>query len=199
MGRPKLYKTPEERVLAARSYRAKYYAGHKEEINTKIQAKCIGLKGKLAVKLAKPTMTLMGEPTGPSVLLRCVLFLGLGALVGSPIHPNPDWTEIEVDLKSIIGRSSYHLVESLCQEYMHSGDYSNISDVVSQMEGLDDRLHTLVYRADDGKATDLSNNICSITRALEDLLLNTMEHIDITGIWKCRKLLYQDARDIVCI
>ena len=26
MGRPKLYATPEERVLAARSYQAKYYA-----------------------------------------------------------------------------------------------------------------------------------------------------------------------------
>ncbi|KAH7917832.1 hypothetical protein BV22DRAFT_1135086 [Leucogyrophana mollusca] len=56
MGRPKLHKTPEEKVLAARAYRAKYYERHKAEINKKLKAK--------RVCTAAPAGSLSGKPLG---------------------------------------------------------------------------------------------------------------------------------------
>ncbi|KIJ06658.1 hypothetical protein PAXINDRAFT_20147 [Paxillus involutus ATCC 200175] len=87
MGRPKLYKTPEERVLAARSYRSKYYESHRDVINTNItikrRAKRVqkiprkeppsliggpGMRGVLARRAGRPrTIAKVTPATGPSL------------------------------------------------------------------------------------------------------------------------------------
>ncbi|KAF8833755.1 hypothetical protein BDN67DRAFT_1017213 [Paxillus ammoniavirescens] len=69
-GHPRLYKTPEERVLAARSYRAKYYECHRDQINRKIMDKRQKQKSANLSPLITQPVVLIGKPRASSLLSR---------------------------------------------------------------------------------------------------------------------------------
>ncbi|KIK79876.1 hypothetical protein PAXRUDRAFT_28306 [Paxillus rubicundulus Ve08.2h10] len=154
-GHPQLYKTPEERVLAARSYRAKYYDW--------------------IIQLA----TLIGEPKSPGGLLSW----------HSRVETPDSVMNVEASLKGIIRESSREFVESLCKEYINSGNYSNIYKAVSSMEELDKHVQAIRKLSSyscDKHTTGIRDCICSVNRVLEDLLLHAMEGNDIAELHEQR-------------
>ncbi|KAF8131970.1 hypothetical protein EV363DRAFT_1164363 [Boletus edulis] len=224
MGRPKLYKTPEERVLAARSYRAKYYErlvvfygqrssvmmtctrSHKKEINQKAQEKRAlnRANGKyVIVECSTVSMTLMPlvrPPRSTSDLL-----LGqprapsvLSRPQKSTLIDDTDTTEqIEVELQRIIGKSSRKFVNSLCDEYLKNSDYSNIYSSLTALERLEGRLRTIQWTAMQGhEGTATAQKVRMVTWILEDLLLNAMEGNDISDLRHRGLLLYQSVDDV---
>ncbi|KAF8837381.1 hypothetical protein BDN67DRAFT_1013925 [Paxillus ammoniavirescens] len=103
-------------------------------------------------------------------------------------------TKIEASLVEITGTSCREFVESLCKEYIRSGDHSNIYRAVSSMEELDQRVQAirkvLAYRCDDHTA-GIQDRIRSVNRVLEDILLHAMEGNNIADLWGWGLLLYQ--------
>ena len=108
---------------------------------------------------------------------------------------------IKQALKDLIGMSFRLRMDDLCQSFVSSRDYQDISKVLLLVEGLSKRSHNLSFhgwsRLADTPQSTLSQTIHSIIRALEDLLMNAMEGMDV-GDLACRGLmLYQTIPDVV--
>jgi len=104
--------------------------------------------------------------------------------------------KINNSLKGIIGASCCSLVDMLCWDYIDTGDYSHIWSVLSKVEGLELRVHTLKWQhwSDDSNnpTKEIFNHICSTSRVLEDLLMNAMEGTDVAQMYSRNVLLFQN-------
>ncbi|KAF8121449.1 hypothetical protein EV363DRAFT_1155600 [Boletus edulis] len=203
MARPKLYNTPEERVIAARSYRAKYYQRLKE-INQKIQEK--RTINKLLVSVQQSAaVPLIGQPKGPSILSRRAgrpkrIDLQTDGHTKRPqvdVATNDTTEQIELALQHVIGGSSRLFVDSLCDGYLKGGDYSDIYGALTTVEQLDSRLRAIqlaASRCHEEVAT--TQKLRTMIRILEDLLLNAMEGNDIADLRERGFFLYQSVDDV---
>ncbi|KIM60070.1 hypothetical protein SCLCIDRAFT_26860 [Scleroderma citrinum Foug A] len=79
-------------------------------------------------------------------------------------------------------------MDNLCQEYIHSGDYSQIWSILSKVEGLESRVCKLHWKNWDNSLDDPTkenfDHIRLISRILEELLMNAMEGIDMTQMYR---------------
>ena len=107
----------------------------------------------------------------------------------------PDSTvEIENLLKDLTGESWRSFMDALCQGFMNSGDYSQISNVLSKVQSLESRVHMLHWQYvdhldDPTKGT--FDQIRLLSSILEDLLLNAMEGADVAQMYTRGNLLFQ--------
>lgn len=107
----------------------------------------------------------------------------------------PDSTvEIENSLKDLTGESWRSFMDALCQGFMNSGDYSQISNVLSKVQSLESRVRTLHWQYvdhldDPTKGT--FDQIRLLSSILEDLLLNAMEGADVAQMYTRGNLLFQ--------
>ncbi|KAF8120429.1 hypothetical protein EV363DRAFT_1156167 [Boletus edulis] len=199
MGRPKLYTTPEERVLAARLYRAKYYANPRARfaVSRSVYYCSLSSTDSIRMKQHNPTQ-LVGKPSSKSrTLLR------------RPGRPRVRTTgfqdsesDIESALKEIIGTSSRERLHALCEGFLSSGKYTKIYDTLTVVEGLDARMRKLAYKnwippdMMNAPETSLSKSIRTVVKVLEDLLMNAMEGTDVKELARRGMLLYQVAPDV---
>jgi len=87
-------------------------------------------------------------------------------------------------------------MDTLCQEYIHSGDYSGIWNILSKVEELESRVHKLHWQQywDDPEdpTKGIFKHIQSISHVLENLLTHAMEGVDMHGMYKRGVLLFQN-------
>ena len=104
--------------------------------------------------------------------------------------------KINNSLKGINGASCRSLVDMLCRDYIDTGDYSHIWSVLSKVEGLESRVHTLKWQhwVDDSNdpTKEIFDCIRSTSRILEDLLMNAMEGTDVAQMYSRGILLFQN-------
>ena len=104
--------------------------------------------------------------------------------------------QINKSLREIIGESCWSLMDTLCQEYIHSGDYSQIWNVLSKVEELETwvrKLHWQQYWDDPEDPTKgMFECIHSISRVLENLLTHAMEGVDMCKMYGRGVLLFQN-------
>jgi len=110
----------------------------------------------------------------------------------------PDSIEwINGSLKQITGKSCRSLMDALCQEYMQSGDYSQIWNILREVEGLETRVHKLYWQYWDGSSNDPTKNIFdriqSVARILEDLLMHAMDGTDVAKMYMKGAFLFQNS------
>jgi len=105
--------------------------------------------------------------------------------------------QIDKSLKQITGKSCHLLVDTLCQEYIQSGDYSQIWKILREVEGLEMRVCTLYWQYWDGTSDDPTKNIIdrvrSIARVLEDLLMHAMDGTDVAKMYARGAFLFQNS------
>jgi len=109
----------------------------------------------------------------------------------------PDSIEqINKSLKQITGKSCGLLVDTLCQEYIQSGDYSHIWSILRKVEGLEMRVRTLYWQYRDGSSDNPTKNIFervrSMARILEDLLMHAMDGTDVAQMYTRGAFLFQN-------
>ena len=104
--------------------------------------------------------------------------------------------QIDKSLREIIGESCQSLMDTLCQEYIHSGDYSQIWNVLSKVEELEMRvckLHWQQYWDDPEDPTKgMFKHIHLISRVLENFLMHAMEGVDMCEMYGRGVLLFQN-------
>lgn len=110
-------------------------------------------------------------------------------------------TSIELTLKEIIGRSSRERMDALCQCFIASGNYQEISNTLSLVEALNKRIRNVAFHRWSESGTDvpktlISQAIHTVVKALEDLLLNAMEGNDLSQLVQNGLLLYQVVPDV---
>jgi len=88
-------------------------------------------------------------------------------------------------------------MDTLCQNYIDSGDHSEIWGVLTRVEDLESRVRTLKYKL--GYWDDLNDptketfdRIRLTLRILEDLLMNAMEGADVAKLHARGVLLFQN-------
>lgn len=104
-------------------------------------------------------------------------------------------------MREIIGGSSRELMDALCQRFIASGNYREIFDILSSVEGLNKRVQNLASCGWlDGRfdvpESSISRAIHTVVKALEDLLLNAMEGNDLSELARNGHVLYQVAPDV---
>jgi len=109
----------------------------------------------------------------------------------------PDSIEqIDRSLKQITGKSCRLLMDTLCQEYIQSRDYSQIWSILHEVEGLETQVHTLYWQYWDGTSNDPTKNIIDriqlIARILEDLLMHAMGSTDVAEMYTRGAFLFQN-------
>ncbi|KAG6370581.1 hypothetical protein JVT61DRAFT_11378 [Boletus reticuloceps] len=209
MGRPKLYTTPEERVLAARSYQAKYYAKNRKTINKKLSEKCKEEKALgLGLQKQRNSTQLVGKPSSKSRTLlrrpgrpRVQCSNDVASLMGQPGFQDSK-SDIKSALKEVIGTSSHERLHALCEGFLSSGQYTKIYDTLTVVEGLDAHMQKLSYKnwispdTMNAPETSLTKSIRTVVKVLEDLLMNAMEGTDVKELARRGMLLYQVAPDV---
>lgn len=86
-------------------------------------------------------------------------------------------------------------MDTLCQEYIHSGDYLQIWSILSKVEGLESQVHKLHWQNWDDwddPTKDMFDRIHLISHILEELLMNAMEGVDMTQMYMRGVLLFQN-------
>jgi len=105
--------------------------------------------------------------------------------------------QIDKSLKQITGKSCHLLVDTLCQEYIQSGDYSQIWKILCEVEGLEMWVRTLYWQHWDGTSDDPTKNIIdrvrSIAHVLEDLLMHAMDSTDMVKMYAKGAFLFQNS------
>ncbi|KAI6041642.1 hypothetical protein EDC04DRAFT_2601571 [Pisolithus marmoratus] len=124
MGRPKLYKTQEERVLAARTYRMKYY--QRSDVTTHATTTHSTTEIPLQSNLDELDEQPIRDADSPH----------LDDASSNLEELNPI-EKIDKSLKQVTGTSFRSLMDTLCQEYIRSGDYVPIWNVLHEVEGLE--------------------------------------------------------------
>ena len=67
--------------------------------------------------------------------------------------------QINKSLKQITGKSCHSLMDTLCQEYIQSGDYSQIWNILHKVEGLEMQVCKLYWQYWDGSSDDPTKRI----------------------------------------
>ncbi|KAF8415323.1 hypothetical protein L210DRAFT_3657622 [Boletus edulis BED1] len=214
MGRPKLYKTPEERVLAARAYRAKYYASHKNQINQNVHKKRISRRGLITSQIMfqylvnqkhqryclgrKPRQKSNAQPEMDHAAKTT------GTPPTHPTIPTSDLTtgntvsKVELALQNLTGGSLRLWVESLCTDYVKSNDYSNINNSHNAIGTLEAELQAIRRTTKrDHNGAHIAERLRLVSRILEDLLLHAMEGNDIVDLRGRGVLLYQSVGVVI--
>ncbi|KAF8124777.1 hypothetical protein EV363DRAFT_1454336 [Boletus edulis] len=198
MGRPKLHATPEERVLAARRYRAKYQEKNRAVINQKLVAKRRLLKS-AHKDTAREPVKLLGKPTGSATLSRRAGHPKKNDISTSTTRSatsEDSESAILRELKDLIGTSARQWIDGLCKAFISSKDCRDISRILSTLGALGERLRKLSFRqwTSAGNTTEstLSKSTSAIIKSLEDLCLKAMEDEDIKNLAERGLLLYQD-------
>ena len=86
-------------------------------------------------------------------------------------------------------------MDTLCQDYINTGDYSGIWSVLSQVENLESRICKLKWQHWDDSTDptkETFNRICSTSCILEDLLMSAMEGADLAQKYLRGVLLFQN-------
>ncbi|KAF8136191.1 hypothetical protein EV363DRAFT_1395331 [Boletus edulis] len=173
---------PEEQVLGACFYHAKYYKISKRNIELTEVSK----------HQDSPLITMIKLGTR-SQHSNCI------PLLGEPRAPTLDniMKEISLVLQHTIRGSSYQFAETLCNEYLESGDYSNIDSTVTAVTQLESRLHTFRLALPQGnEGADIALRLRVVIRVLDDLLLNAMVGNNISDLQHQGVLLYQSVDDV---
>lgn len=103
--------------------------------------------------------------------------------------------QIDKLLKEITGKSCCSLMDTLCQEYIHSGDYSQIWSILSKVEELESWVHKLHWQNwddSDDPTKDIFDRIRLMSCILKELLMNAMEGVDVTQMYTRGVLLFQN-------
>jgi len=101
--------------------------------------------------------------------------------------------KIENSLKDLTGELWQLFMDALCQDFMNSGDYSKISNVLSEVQSLESRvcmLHWQYVDHLDNPTKGTFDQICLLSSILEDLLMNAMEGTDVTQMYTRGNLLF---------
>ncbi|KAF8449523.1 hypothetical protein L210DRAFT_3641116 [Boletus edulis BED1] len=186
---------PEERVLAARCYRADHYAKNRVEINWQ---RAENRRASRATKKCQPVAP-MGQPSAKNpMLIRCP-----GRPKGTKNHscsgthePTNTVSDIQTALKSIIGNSSRQRVQALSERFLASRDYKDIYDTLSAVEEVEARFCKLAMDSHHQAFSTLQHAIRTVIRVLEDLLMSAMEDADMSDLTKRGLMLYQNGPDI---
>ena len=105
--------------------------------------------------------------------------------------------QIKLALQHAIGQSSRQFAETLCNEYLKSGDYSNINSAVTTVTQLKSQLCTVRLASPQGNdGADIAQKLRVVIHVLEDLLLNAMEGNSISDLQDRGLLLYQSSEDV---
>ena len=92
--------------------------------------------------------------------------------------------QIKLALRHVIGGSSRRFAETLYNEYLESGDYSNIDCVVTAVtSNLGRALFSASSQGNEG--TDIAQKLRVVIRALQDLLHNVTEGNDVSDLRGC--------------
>ncbi|KAH0839409.1 hypothetical protein J3R83DRAFT_139 [Lanmaoa asiatica] len=118
----------------------------------------------------------------------------------TPGHQDTE-SNVKSDLRDIIGASSREWLNALCECFLSSGNYTEINDVLSVVEGLYSHVQKLASKhwgpgVIEAPESALSKSIRTIIKMLEDLLLNAMEGNDVRRLASRGLLLFQVAPDV---
>ena len=117
-----------------------------------------------------------------------------------PGHQDTE-SDVESDLRTFIGASLCERLNALCESFLSLGNYTEINDVLSMVEGLYSRVQKLASEhwkpgATEALESALSKSIRTIIKMVEDLLLNTMEGNDVRKLVSQGLLLFQVAPNV---
>jgi len=105
--------------------------------------------------------------------------------------------QINKSLQQITGKLCHLLMDTLCQEYIQSGDYSEIWNILRKVEGLESRVCKLYWQYRDGSSDDptkdIFNHIQSVARILKDLLMHAMDGTDVVKMYTRGAFLFQNS------
>lgn len=105
--------------------------------------------------------------------------------------------QIDKLLNQITGKSCRSLMDISCQEYIQSGDYSQIWNILCEVEGLEMQVHALYWQYWDGSSDNPTKNILkcvwSVACILEDLLMHAMDGTDVVKMYTSSALLFQNC------
>ena len=100
----------------------------------------------------------------------------------------------------LIGNSSQQWAGGLCKMFLLSGNYQDIMNALTTVKALDNQLRKVAscQWSSRGEKLEhpLSRNIRYIMKALEDLLVNAMEGMDVSDLVRRGLLLYQVVPDV---
>ena len=102
--------------------------------------------------------------------------------------------KIKNSLKDLTGESWKSFMDALCQGFMNSGDYSQISNILFSVQSLESwarMLHWQYVDHLDDPTKGTIDQICLLSSILEDLLINAMEGADVAQMYTRRNLLFQ--------
>ncbi|KAG6379397.1 hypothetical protein JVT61DRAFT_11865 [Boletus reticuloceps] len=110
--------------------------------------------------------------------------------------------QLQAKLREIIGQSLRQCMEALCKEYMSTGEYRKIYDTLTAVEKLSEETRKLSSGLGYTKdylpiESPLSRTMRTVSKVLEDLLLNAMEGEEMGEKEQKGLLLYQAAPDII--
>jgi len=86
-------------------------------------------------------------------------------------------------------------MDTLCQKYIETKDYTEIWDVLTKVKGLEKRARTLKWQHLDDSTDptkETYDRICFTSRILEDLLMRAMEGENLAQVHLRGVLLYQN-------
>ena len=93
---------------------------------------------------------------------------------------------------------------TLCDDFIASGQYKEIYDTLSIVEGLDKHMRKLTSKnwtwssgMTQVPESTLSKTMRTVIRSLEDLLLNAMEGASVSDLMHKGLLLFQVVPDVV--
>ena len=105
--------------------------------------------------------------------------------------------QINKSLQQITGKSCHSLMDTLCQEYIQSRDYSEIWNILCKVEGLELWVRKLYWQYQDGSSDDptkdIFNRIQSVACILEDLLMHAMDGTDVAKMYTRGAFLFQNS------
>ncbi|KAF8125738.1 hypothetical protein EV363DRAFT_1175664 [Boletus edulis] len=205
MGRPKIHFTPEERTLAARRYRAKYYEKNRSMINKKLAMKRQNaITDKLESLSPKKEVALIGQPRQSisGILSRRAGRPRNRDELSKPEACKPKFRsecQLKDALKVIVGGSLRERMKALYKRFLSSGNYSEIYNTLSAVEPIEKEIRSLAFAEGDGMdlESSLFKTIRTVVKVLEDLLLNAMEGTDVSQLERKGLLLYQVVPDVV--
>ncbi|KAH7905180.1 hypothetical protein BJ138DRAFT_1118704 [Hygrophoropsis aurantiaca] len=189
MGRPRLYKTDNERAKAARGYRAKYYERDRPKIKPTLQ-----------------TDNTASPPNNPKRPKHCESTVSLRNRAPS-YDPLAEANMVEAALLKLTGGSSKLFVDALVTDYIldPSANYEPISQAVQKAEELEEHINQVriarwqPFSADQSGYTQIdlaAQRVRSVILVLEDVQWNILDNADISKLYKDGFLLFQSASDI---
>ncbi|KAI5982891.1 hypothetical protein EDC04DRAFT_2616372 [Pisolithus marmoratus] len=173
MGWPKLYKMQEERVLAAQTYCMKYYQRSDVTTCDTTTHSTTEIPLQFLDELdEQPICNANSHADSP-----CLDDASSNLEEFKELNPIE---KINKSLKQVTGTSCHLLMDTLCQEYIWSGDYVPIWNVLCEVEGLETQYWD---GSSDDPTENIFNHVWSVAHILEDLLTHVMEGTDVVTMY----------------